>query len=273
MSLPPLAEAPWVVFRLKEELYAVEAQHTQEMLVAPNVTHVPNSPAHLRGIINLRGKVMPLVDLRLRLGMGSSQEDVEELVELLRKRETDHHNWLEELESSIREDRAFKLTTDPHACAFGKWYDAFHTDDLKLGAILIAFDYPHKQVHAIGLESREMIDRGDKEGALGLIERTRDGALARMIGLFEQARHMIRKQHTEIAIVLDLEGENLAVTVDSVLAVETLEPGSLQKLPPISGQPHGGLVTWLGQRPDNQGSVLILDVEMLLGHLVQEAAA
>lgn len=263
MSQRPASESPWVIFQLRDELYALDAYHAQEMLVVPGITPVPRSPTHVRGVINLRGKVITLLDLRLRLGMPSSRDDVENLVKLLEQREEDHRKWLAELEASVKDNRTFRLTTDPHACAFGKWYDGFHTDDLKLGAILMAFDHPHKQIHAIGQETRQLVDRGEHEKALALIERTRHGALAKMITLFEQARHMIRKQQMEIAIVLEQSGQNLAITVDNVLAVEPLAAGSVQELPSTASVEYSGLVSWLGQRQEGGASVLVLDLTRL----------
>lgn len=40
---------------------------------------------------------------------------------MLAERETDHVNWINELERSVQEKRKFTLTTDPYKCAFGKW--------------------------------------------------------------------------------------------------------------------------------------------------------
>jgi chemotaxis signal transduction protein len=271
--MPPLAETPWVIIRLRAELYAIEARFTQEMLVTPTVNVLPQMPPYMRGVINLRGRVMPLMDLRMRLGLGSCLEDTAELVRLLEQREQDHRNWLAELEASITENRAFRLTTDPHACAFGKWYDSFHTEDLKLGGTLAAFDQPHKQIHGIALEARRMLDEGQQDQALELIERTRNGALSKMIVLFEQARVNVARREREIAVVLDVGAVNLVVTVDAVLAVETLESGSIQELPSVSGVEAGGMVSWLGQRQGGGGSVLILDAERLVGHGKQEVAA
>jgi purine-binding chemotaxis protein CheW len=41
-------------------------------------------------------------------------------VAMLEQRKQDHKRWLDELAASVREARAFTLTTDPHACAFGR---------------------------------------------------------------------------------------------------------------------------------------------------------
>jgi purine-binding chemotaxis protein CheW len=215
-------------------------------------------------VINLRGEVITLVDLRLRLGLPSSQTEKEELIKLLEGREQDHKNWLAELESSVREKRSFQLTTDPHACAFGRWYNAFNTEDLRLGSLLRMFDTPHKRIHAIGVEARELMDRGQSEEALSLINRTRQGALSRMVALFAEARDTIRQSRNEIAVVVERQGVCVALTVDAVDSVEELVAGSIEQAP--SGQPgtFDNLVSHLGKRQENQEMVLLMDIGRLL---------
>jgi purine-binding chemotaxis protein CheW len=59
----------WVVFALVNELYALPVTHVQEILRAVAITRVPDAPHPVRGITNMRGSVLPVVDLRVRLGL------------------------------------------------------------------------------------------------------------------------------------------------------------------------------------------------------------
>jgi purine-binding chemotaxis protein CheW len=59
----------WVVFTLESEHYALPVANVQEMLRATKITRVPDAPYPVRGITNMRGKLLPVVDLRLRLGL------------------------------------------------------------------------------------------------------------------------------------------------------------------------------------------------------------
>jgi len=54
---------------LQGEKFALEAGHVQEILDLVNVTEVPGGPAFLNGLVNVRGKVVPLADLRLKFEM------------------------------------------------------------------------------------------------------------------------------------------------------------------------------------------------------------
>ena len=64
-----------VSFNIGEEEFGVEILRVQEINRMMDVTRVPNAPEFVEGVINLRGKVIPVVDLRRRFGMESKQHD------------------------------------------------------------------------------------------------------------------------------------------------------------------------------------------------------
>jgi len=78
-----------VTFNLGKEEYGVDIGCVQEIIRAADITPVPGAPVHVRGVINLRGKIIPVVDLRKRFGLpvfdaGDAQRIV--VVELGEKR-------------------------------------------------------------------------------------------------------------------------------------------------------------------------------------------
>lgn len=64
-----------VSFNLGAEEYAVEVLKVREIIRMTPITHVPNTPSSVEGIINLRGKVIPIISLRNRFGMCGTEED------------------------------------------------------------------------------------------------------------------------------------------------------------------------------------------------------
>jgi purine-binding chemotaxis protein CheW len=58
-----------VVFRLASEEYAISIAQVKEIIRYSGATKLPNTPDHMEGIINLRGKVIPVLDLTKRLGV------------------------------------------------------------------------------------------------------------------------------------------------------------------------------------------------------------
>ena len=63
-----------VVFSVGKELYGVGIDSVQEIVRVPDVTEVPDAPAFLEGVINLRGKVIPVIDLRRRLRLQGKEK-------------------------------------------------------------------------------------------------------------------------------------------------------------------------------------------------------
>jgi purine-binding chemotaxis protein CheW len=59
----------YLTFALGEESYAVEVRKVREIIRLTSITSVPQMPAFIRGVINLRGKIIPVIDLRVRFGL------------------------------------------------------------------------------------------------------------------------------------------------------------------------------------------------------------
>ncbi len=58
-----------VSFKLDEIEYGIDILSVHEILRIPEITRLPNTPEYIKGVINLRGNVIPVVDIRLRFGM------------------------------------------------------------------------------------------------------------------------------------------------------------------------------------------------------------
>lgn len=66
----------YLTFTLAEEQYAVEVYDVKEVLEYTTVTRVPRTQDFMRGVINLRGSVVPVIDLRLKFGMGETEKTI-----------------------------------------------------------------------------------------------------------------------------------------------------------------------------------------------------
>ena len=260
---------PWVVFKLHATQMAVSAEHVQSMVVVSEPSKIPNASDHIRGVVNLRGTIVPLIDLRVRLGMPSFLAEVEEFCTLMDQREQDHRRWLQELEASVREQREFTLATDPHQCAFGKWYDSYQPESYTLASLLKQFEAPHRVIHGIAEQVFILEKKGDTAGAYKLIEECHDKELAQMIALFGQAKEYHRTQNHEVSLVLEHQGKLVALAVDSIEAVEHFEEGSMAEAPPaiVAAAEENRFVTLTGRRKQNGSTVLIFDAEQVVGHL------
>ena len=77
MAVESIAETTqFLTFRLEEELFALDIGKVREVLDFTTITKVPQTPDYMRGVINLRGSVVPVVDLRLKFGMKMAEKTV-----------------------------------------------------------------------------------------------------------------------------------------------------------------------------------------------------
>ncbi|MBU5636682.1 chemotaxis protein CheW [Geomonas sp. Red69] len=66
----------YLTFKLEDELFALDIGKVREVLDFTSITKVPQTPDYMRGVINLRGSVVPVVDLRLKFGMAMAEQTV-----------------------------------------------------------------------------------------------------------------------------------------------------------------------------------------------------
>lgn len=67
----PVPELHLVTFRLDTEEFGIPIEQAREVVRVGELTRVPEAPPHIRGVVNLRGRVLPVVEIRTRLGLES----------------------------------------------------------------------------------------------------------------------------------------------------------------------------------------------------------
>ena len=77
MSVAGITETTqYLTFKLEDEVFALDIAKVREVLDFTTVTKVPRTPEFMRGVINLRGNVVPVVDMRLKFGMNMTEKTV-----------------------------------------------------------------------------------------------------------------------------------------------------------------------------------------------------
>ncbi len=65
----------YMLFKTADEVYGIEIKYVTEIIELQKITEVPDLPNYVKGVINLRGKVIPVVDIRLRFNMEAREYD------------------------------------------------------------------------------------------------------------------------------------------------------------------------------------------------------
>lgn len=265
-------ENSWVLFELDHEQYGIRTENIREMVLFKEPTKVPDYPSHMRGVINLRGMVIPVIDLRKRLGKHGLLEEEEELISTLNGREEDHVHWLNELKASVEEDREFTLTTDPHACAFGKWYDNFITDNQLLQAQLKKFDQPHKLIHNVAIDVAKFRNDGKKDDALAVIQYVRNGKLSLLRSLFRETIRIIEDNVSEIVIIVESNDMRVGFIVDKVLEVTDITPSDIEDSPKIKNGVPSRFIRGLA-KVGKEVKILLSVKELIFGADIDSVSA
>ena len=63
----------FVVFHVGKELFGIGIELVREIVRVPEITEVPDAPRFLKGVINLRGRILPVIDLRRRFGLPQAE--------------------------------------------------------------------------------------------------------------------------------------------------------------------------------------------------------
>jgi purine-binding chemotaxis protein CheW len=77
MSIGGIVETlQYLTFKLGEEVFALDVAKVREILEMTVITKVPQAPEYMRGVINLRGSVVPVIDMRLLFGLSRTEQTV-----------------------------------------------------------------------------------------------------------------------------------------------------------------------------------------------------
>ncbi len=69
--------AQYLTFKLRDEMFAIDVLQVREVLDLSNITKVPRAPDFMRGVINVRGSVVPVIDLRLKFGLPKTENTID----------------------------------------------------------------------------------------------------------------------------------------------------------------------------------------------------
>jgi purine-binding chemotaxis protein CheW len=83
MSTTISETAQYITFKLGDESFAINVAQVREVLELSQITRVPSAPEYMRGVVNVRGKAIPVVDLRLKFGLPTTPDTVNSRIVVL----------------------------------------------------------------------------------------------------------------------------------------------------------------------------------------------
>lgn len=215
-----LGTMPHVIFKVQDSLFAISSTYVLHIEVLGKVTPIVDAKNFVRGVILFNEQSIPVYDLRLIFGMSDYSS---ELDTFMQQRIADHENWVAELERSVENDTEFALTTNPHECAFGKWFDHFHTDNSYLAMFLNNVDEPHKAIHATGEMVKKLMAQGKKEEAQQAIREMKSTSFAQTKDILQNVSDVYKESSKEMLVILQVEDSIKSIIVDHISGIKILD--------------------------------------------------
>ena len=104
MSVSSITEMrQYLTFKLADEIFGVDVAKVREILELTTITRMPQMPEYVCGVINLRGSVVPVIDLKLKLGMVATARTVNTCIVLVEVRRDEETIVLGALADSVQE--------------------------------------------------------------------------------------------------------------------------------------------------------------------------
>jgi len=259
---------PWVIISLSHTLFGISSEMVTSMEILPPVTEIPQSPAYMRGMVKSRGKMLPLIDTRTKLGYKSLREELDELSQSFDHFKKEHHQILDELEHRLKSSEPISDTVSKEHCAFGKWYKTFKTDNFAIQHLLKQFEKPHTEIHDCPIHVARLVDEDKNEEAWNHYQHIRSTSLNEISRLFNKSATTVQQDIREIMIVVEINSVEIGMTVDSVTSVEYLNEGSIQEIP-AGHINEDAFASQIGKRQSVDQNVIILDFNKIDVHNLQ----
>lgn len=219
-------DLPVLLFRIGGHSFAIPLSHVR--YVAPMAADFVASGSEAEKYFVFEGEPLDYLSLWDQLGLKSEYLEYQDMQSMLPQRLQDHIDWMGALESAIRNGTQFTKARDPHECAFGKWFYAYHAHDRRLALLLGQFEQPHATIHSLADKLLGLAEHGQTAEALRCFEEEKQTTLATLLRLFDAAGKLVTELQRRIAIVAASDGVACALGADYVLDIVTVPSSRLR---------------------------------------------
>lgn len=252
-----------LTFQMSDTHYAIPISQVRYIEQITKETRRVDTAKGPYEVTDYQGTAVQVIDFAKLTHGHSSHKENAELVGTLKQREQDHIDWLDALEDSVRNGTPFTKATDPHLCAFGKWYDQFEPQDELLQDIMKDFDAPHKRIHSLAEKLLGLVDEGQKAKALDTLEKERNTTLAKLRNLFDIARDRISTMTRPVFVFVCNNRNGLVAirldAIDDIIIFDKKHYANYDAMPGTVGQDLPIFAGYLSEDSNSQMPYILLD--------------
>ena len=261
-------ELPWIIFKVSKNTYAVNSGDVLSIIkMTDEVINIPDIQEYIRGVMNLRGSIIPLIDLKILFKENSLDKIIDDYSNMISARKQDHVNWVNELDRCIENEEEFKLATDPHKCAFGKWYYSYEPENNTIGFHIKKIEEPHRLLHEAAAAynncNKDHANCQREECLKDILERVKEEYMPEIVSILDESISVLKNNLKEMIIVLEHNDFKAGIIVDSVLSIESIsnsfEQGNMNK-----DYYNTKFISGVGKTDKTETTVLMVDVDNIL---------
>lgn len=203
--------------------YLLSSEKIKEILKYPTIKSLAESSKFIKGIMSHKDKIIPIIEIRKLLGFESFSQ---EQIKLLHKVKSQHLNWIEDFEISLREDKPFKKALDPHKCELGMWIDETlrcmrcnhegYTDIIKNSVLPY-----HNALHNEGKKILEHTSCDPIDLQLEIIKEHGANTI-KGLQILEEEVHRLSSSFEQL-VIYDIDGVDVGFIVDSIAGLHQLD--------------------------------------------------
>ncbi len=209
----PNSELPWIIFDLNQQLYAISTEMVTGIAQMPFITSVAGAPETYLGVANIRGEIIPILDLKKLLKLSSGKAETQRLIEVLDFKKKAAETYLKELRRCVREQDKFSVTSD----VFGENLDIGYTHELSEVAAM---------VKKIGQIQDELVRLSERVGGDKTIASKAEAACDKYIHTINSTVDFLNNDDNKLIISLTNDPGSsvtcMGFVVDSVRAVDSI---------------------------------------------------
>ena len=254
-------EEQLVSFQVGQEEYALEINAVREILRVSEITEVPNVPDYVKGLFTIRNKLMPVVDLRMLLGMKAIADQHIIKIDAMK---SSHERWARELRAAIEGNVLFTGETNAQNCDLGKWMDNFNTASQDIQNTIKEVREPHGHLHDAANALVKLV-KTSKEEALSDYESKLTPLLESILDHLDSLKDSIIKNIQEDQRILVVDDGDLTVgyLVDHVNEVIRVSKSIINETPAIATTQKNE-IKGVAKLDDGKRLILIMDQGSIL---------
>ena len=249
-----------VTFKLGQEEFAFQMERVREILRVARPNEVPGTPKHVLGVLTVRGNILPVIDLRVMLGLSNLESEVVADATDLSVR---FKEWLTAAGETVRSGGGkFDVSG---AEAVRKWMANCTTSSQALMEVLSKMRTANDKLLR-GIAQTQSLAASERAQAQAYFQQEVDASAQKVLGLLDEFKSSVKEniREDQRLIVVQTQGSLLALLVDKVREVLNMPKGQIDPPPQHLSETRNVELSGIAKLDNGKRLILLLDANRLI---------